>query len=237
MSKSYEAVARLGVETDSLDLEGEVVREVPLPGELDEGRIDEALAGLTGDIEQVPPQFSAKKVEGEAMHRRARRGEAVELAPVAVTVHELVRTRWSPPELGFTVRCSSGTYVRALARDLGAELGVGAHLTGLRRTAVGDHSVADALTVEELEDPDAVAGAAMTPAAALGHLPAVDLTESDERAIRFGQAIGPGDETAGREGPIRMVREGRLVGVGEWTERGLQPRVVLPAPQPAGEAG
>lgn len=192
LDKTYEAEALLGVETDTLDREGTVVAEHEGWEELDEADIRRALEGLTGTIEQVPPQYSAKKVGGEAMHRKARRGEAVELAPVPVTVHALELVAMELPRVRFTVRCSSGTYVRALARDLGRALGVGAHLTALRRTAVGRFSVADAVSLEGLEDPDAAARARLTPMEAMarvGDVPRVDVDEEQARRLGHGQRV------------------------------------------------
>lgn len=189
MDKTYEAEALLGVETDTLDREGTVVAEHDGWEELDEADIRRAMAELTGTIRQVPPQYSAKKVGGEAMHRKARRGEAVELAPVPVTVHALELVEVELPRVRFSVRCSSGTYVRALARDLGRALGVGGHLTALRRTAVGGFSVDDAVSLEGLEDPDAVARARLTPMAALQHLHRIDVDAGQATRLRHGQRI------------------------------------------------
>lgn len=192
LDKTYEAEALLGVETDTLDLQGEVVAEDGGWADLDEAAIRKALEGLTGTIEQVPPQYSAKKVGGEAMHRKARRGEAVELAPVPVTVHAMEPVEVELPRVRFTVRCSSGTYVRALARDIGKALGVGAHLTALRRTAVGRFPVADAVSLEGLEDGDAVAASRMSPLEAMARVESmrrIDVDEEQATRLRHGQRI------------------------------------------------
>ncbi|NIP58321.1 MAG: tRNA pseudouridine(55) synthase TruB, partial [Gemmatimonadetes bacterium] len=143
LEKSYVAVARLGVGTDTLDPEGAVVERSDSWSELDRARIEEASASFLGRREQVPPQFSAKKVGGEAMYARARRGERVELSPIPVEIHELELLGVDLPDVRLRIRCSSGTYVRALARDLGAALGEPAHLAELRRTAVGSFRVQD----------------------------------------------------------------------------------------------
>jgi tRNA pseudouridine55 synthase len=153
MDKTYEAVARLGVSTDSEDRDGKVVEESDAWQDVRRDDVEHHLAAFRGEILQTPPRFSAKKVAGVAAHRRARRGEEVELTPRPVTIHELEAVAFDPPDLRLRVRCSSGTYVRSLARDLGAALGVGAHLVGLRRTAIGSMFVADAVALDELTDP------------------------------------------------------------------------------------
>jgi tRNA pseudouridine55 synthase len=163
LDKEYEAEARLGIATDTLDRDGNVVAVSERWSEVTEEGLEAALGALRGDIEQVPPQFSAKKVEGERAYKSARDGRRVELPPVPVTVRELTLTGVDLPFVRFRVRCSSGTYVRALARDLGAGLGVGAHLTALRRTAVGPRSVEGALRLDDLGDSALVAGAAVRP--------------------------------------------------------------------------
>lgn len=192
LDKSYEAEALLGVETDTLDREGIVVAEHDGWEELDEGDIRRAMAELTGTIRQVPPQYSAKKVGGEAMHRKARRGEAVELAPVPVTVHVMDLVAMELPRVRFTVRCSSGTYVRALARDLGRALGVGGHLTALRRTAVGSFSVDEAVALAALEDDEAVSAARLSPMEAMERVqavPRIDVDDEQATRLRHGQRI------------------------------------------------
>ncbi|MCC6184710.1 MAG: tRNA pseudouridine(55) synthase TruB [Microthrixaceae bacterium] len=156
LPKTYEAVIRMGVETDSLDADGEVTvtHRMDAP-DLEAGRA--AARQLTGDLQQVPPMVSAKKVDGRRLHELARRGEVVERAPVPVTVTRFdVEATDDPMVVGAVVSCSAGTYVRVLASDLGHALGGGAHLVGLRRTAVGPFDLSDAATLEQLEaDPSA----------------------------------------------------------------------------------
>ena len=153
--KAYDATARLGVATTTDDAEGEVVGAAPA-GHLGDDEIRAALAGFVGDIEQVPTAVSAIKVDGRRAYERVRAGEEVELAARPVTVHELVvhevRAAADVVDVDFSVRCSSGTYVRAIARDLGAALGVGGHLTALRRTAVGAFDLSAACTLDDLAE-------------------------------------------------------------------------------------
>jgi tRNA pseudouridine55 synthase len=151
--KAYDAVVRLGVSTTTDDAEGETVAQTSAAGVTDE-QVRDAFARLVGDIEQVPSAVSAIKVDGKRAYARVRAGESVELEARPVTVHEIsvasVEHRGDVVDVTVSVRCSSGTYIRALARDVGAVLGVGGHLTALRRTAVGPFTLDDAHTLEEL---------------------------------------------------------------------------------------
>jgi tRNA pseudouridine55 synthase len=152
--KTYDATIRLGVTTVTDDAEGEPVSTTPA-GHVDDDSIGRAIAALTGDIDQVPSSVSAIKVNGERAYKRIRAGDTVELAarPVTVSTFDVLETRRTADviDLDVTIECSTGTYVRALARDLGAALGVGGHLTALRRTRVGPYDLAAAHTLEALE--------------------------------------------------------------------------------------
>jgi len=152
--KAYDATIQLGVTTVTDDADGEPVSTTPT-GHVDDAAIGSAVSALTGDISQVPSSVSAIKVDGERAYKRVRDGDTVELAarPVTVSVFAVRATRRTADviDLDVTVECSTGTYVRALARDLGAALGVGGHLTALRRTRVGPYELAEAHTLEALE--------------------------------------------------------------------------------------
>lgn len=226
LDKSYVATARLGVSTSTHDLDGDVVEESPRWRELDERAIRDALEAFQGPILQVPPRFSAKKVRGAAAHRRSRRGETVKLEPVAVEVYEMGEVRCSLPLVTFAVRCSSGTYVRALARDLGKALGTGAHLTALRRTAVGSMSVRDAASASELREKPSPA-AHLSAARALAHLPAVRVGEEDAVRLTLGQAIEPTLEPVPEADPVLALERGTLVAVGVGRDGVLRPRKVF----------
>lgn len=228
LDKSYVAEARLGVETDTLDREGHVVAEHDGWSELSEEDIEVALRAHEGEIDQIPPQYSAKKVGGEAMHRRARRGETVVLEPNRVTVHSIELERVALPSVTFRVRCSTGTYVRALARDVGARLGVGAHLTALRRTRVGDFTVERAVQLEALDDPDAVASALRTPAQAMAHLPGVPIDDDGARRIRHGQRIRASSGDVSPAELVAVVHDGELVAIARLRDGLLEPRKVFP---------
>lgn len=151
LPKTYEATLRLGETTPSHDTETEVVERAD-PAGVTRADVEEVRDDFLGPLDQIPPMYSAVKVDGERLYEKARRGETVERAPRQVRIYELVVTEWSPPELSLRVKCSKGTYVRALARDLGETLGVGAHLTALRRTAVGEFTVEHSWSLDALED-------------------------------------------------------------------------------------
>lgn len=245
LPKSYVAEARLGVETDTLDREGRVVAETDVWAGLTRDEIESATTALVGEIEQVPPQFSAKKVGGEAMHRKARRGETVELPPVPVTIYALEVHEVDLPRVTFSVRCSSGTYVRALARDLGAGLGVGAHLTALRRTAVGGLDVERAASLDALDVVEVVEAARLSPVDALAHLARIEVDADAARRIRHGQRIHHAKESRtaaesrtaqksrvehdGDLEPVLVTRGGELVAVADVEGGVLKPRKVFPA--------
>lgn len=145
--KVYDATIRFGAETDTDDLTGTVTRTAPPP---DIEAVRATLPSLTGEIEQIPPAYSAKKVDGEPAYRAARAGEDVVLRPARVRVDRWQIRAESHDELQVTITCGGGTYIRALARDLGRLTGSAAHLTALRRTQSGPFDVADAVTIDQL---------------------------------------------------------------------------------------
>ena len=236
LDKTYEAEARLGQRTDTLDRDGEVLGSSEGWKELTSAGIEAALAAFRGDIQQVPPQYSAKKVGGERAYHAAREGRTVELEPVGVTIRSLELTAVELPFIRFRVSCSSGTYIRALARDIGEVLQVGAHLTTLRRTAVGAWSVDHALALEGLSDPALVSEAAVAPLAALGHLPSVEVDGDVAARLMLGQAVRladgelPGASPEEPEGlTVAVAHAGELLAIGEADAGVLRPRKVFAA--------
>lgn len=225
LAKSYDAVARLGITTDTEDREGESGEERPGWSDLTRAVVVTAMQGFRGDIDQVPPQFSAKKVDGVAMHQRARRGEHVALAACPITVHDLELRSLDLPFMEFRVRCSSGTYVRSLARDIGEVLGVGAHLTGLRRMSIGAHTLERAITPAQLGDPEAVSKAALSPLDALGHLPVFVVDEKSRDRLAFGQTVDAPETAEG--GCLTVVCDGRLVAIAQVRAGALTPKKVF----------
>ncbi len=186
--KQYDATIRLGTSTTTDDAEGEVtdVADEAALAEITEDRVREVLAGFVGDIEQVPTAVSAIKVDGKRAYARVRDGEQVELKARPVTIHDLTVHAVDLPEVRISVRCSSGTYIRAIARDAGAALGVGGHLSALRRTAVGPFDLDVAATLDELAEGFAVLPIAQ---AARSSFVCLDLEQSDADDVRFGRAL------------------------------------------------
>ncbi|MFE6995124.1 tRNA pseudouridine(55) synthase TruB [Microbacterium sp. NPDC057659] len=187
--KTYEATIRLGQATSTDDAEGEIVSTTD-PGAVPASAIEAGIAALTGEISQVPSAVSAIKVDGRRAYDRVRAGEQVELAAREVTVSrfEVLSERRGDGviDLDVIVDCSSGTYIRALARDLGSGLGVGGHLTALRRSRVGRFDVTDAVTIEQLSDAEP-----MTPAAAAERvLPVLAVSVDEARDLRHGKRLG-----------------------------------------------
>ncbi len=149
LDKTYVAVAVLGATSDTQDLTGQITQtpDVIAP---DGNTVKEALARYAGQIMQTPPMYSAKKIRGKKLYELARKGEEVARAPVPVTIHGLTLDRYAYPELGFTVSCSSGTYIRTLAHDIGQTLGTGAYLRELRRTRISRYDIKDSVTLDDL---------------------------------------------------------------------------------------
>ena len=207
--KRYDATIRLGVTTTTEDAEGEVVETRPTDG-VTEDAVRAVLATFVGEIDQVPSAVSAVKVDGKRAYARVRAGEDVELPARRVTIHSLEVTAIDLPTVEVAVHCSSGTFVRAIARDLGAAVGVGGHLTALRRTSVGPFRLDDARTLEALDD-----GVTMTPIAeaARASFPARDLDETQAGDVRFGRRLDlPLDATTALFAPdgefLALYREG-----------------------------
>ncbi|GAA4591768.1 tRNA pseudouridine(55) synthase TruB [Actinoplanes octamycinicus] len=204
-AKSYAATIRLGESTVTDDAEGEVTATVPAAGVTDEA-IRDGLGRQVGEIDQVPSAVSAIKINGQRAYKRVRDGETVEIPARRVTVHRLDVLDIRRPEgrdvidVDVDVSCSSGTYIRAIARDLGAALGVGGHLTALRRTAVGEMTLDAASTLEQLEElaPDVV-GLPMAEAARRA-FPQRVATEEETRVLRHGGPL----PTVGIDGPYAV---------------------------------
>ena len=233
--KTYDAVVRLGFATDTDDADGRALSEpTPLP---EAGAVLQALEQFRGVIHQVPPAHSAKKVGGHKAYDLARRDQAVELAPVTVTVHALEGARLDGDLLAFTVRATAGFYVRALARDLGTALGGGAHLASLRRTVAGRFRVEDAVPLDEAERLGADVAAHLIPMAeAVGHLPAVTVNAAGLRRAEHGNTLNPNhlehpwipaSGTAAGPGVRILDADGRLLALAHSRGGALHPAVVL----------
>jgi tRNA pseudouridine55 synthase len=216
LPKTYEGVARLGVETDTLDADGIVLRTDDV--EVSSEDVERAFAGLEGVSLQRPPAYSAVKVGGRKSYEAARAGERLELEEREIRVDAFELRSFEPPDLGFRVVCSGGTYVRALLADVGAALGCGAHLTSLRRTAIGPYRVEDAVAPEALERPRPVEEA-------VAHLPRLDLPDEEARAASNGTILAP----AAIDGPYGVFGpDGRLIAIYRDDGSKARPEVVLP---------
>lgn len=247
--KEYEGVIRFGYATDTGDGTGKHLRDfhakaqsTPSPGREE---IESALASLRGEIEQTPPMYSARKVAGQKLYEFARRGEEVERKAVLVTVSKFETLSQDAPlkpnedetwDLAVRVVCSAGTYVRALAEAVGAQLGVGAHLADLRRTRAGEFQIKEAISLErldELKQSDSIAQALISPDAALQHLPSVTLSDDEVRRARNGIDLQFEDAKGSRWSDGQFVRmrgaDGQLIAVGiyEVNRHTLHPSVVI----------
>ncbi len=196
--KRYRATIRFGVATNTLDADGEVTAEKD-PSDLSEARLRPLLPRFMGEIEQIPPMFSALKKGGKPLYKLARAGQTVEVEPRRVTIDSLVWIAWQPPDLTLDISCSPGTYIRSLARDLGQVTGTGAHLAELTRTASGTWSLAEAVPLDIVEREAAKGSSGWQkylhpPDRAVDHLPQVTLDRSLSERITYGQPIEIGSE-------------------------------------------
>lgn len=223
LPKRYEGTIRLGRTTDSGDPTGRVTAETVDAHDLPDDAVRPAMAALTGRYRQTPPAFSAKQRGGERAYVRARRGEAVALDPVEVEVRRFDLTGRDGATLAFAAEVSSGTYLRALARDLGERLGSGAHLTALRRTAVGSFTIAEAAPLPTIGQ----GTAPLRPLReAVAHLPQLGLDADARGRVIHGRPVPAPPELRGR-GPVALVADGELLAVAEPQDGVLAPRVVL----------
>ena len=223
LPKTYTCDIVLGAETTTLDDSGEVVATYDMSS-VTFAQIEAAARGLTGDIMQIPPMVSAVKIDGRRLHELAREGIEVERAPRPVTVHRFTVTPTGEAHIiRAEVECSSGTYVRTLAADLGTALGGGAHLRDLRRTAIGSFSLADALPLASISP-----ASLLTPASALRDYPTIVVTESERLDVGHGKVL-PRDERFVGEGPWVIVDDdGRLLAVYAAHRGGtVKPEVVV----------
>ena len=201
LPKTYEGTGLLGVETDTLDAEGKVVRTAGV--NVDRAALERATAARVGASMQPPPAYSAVKVGGRKLYEAARTGQPVEAAPRPVRVDAFDLLAFDPPRFDFRVTASGGTYVRVLVADVGTDVGTGAHLTRLVRTAIGPFHVRDAVAMGEAGEPLPIE-------AAVAHLPRIDLEAEEADAATHGRILGP----AGIEGPYAVFGSERgLIGV------------------------
>jgi len=220
--KSYTAVIRLGIATDTEDGTGRVIAERSPASWPTVAEVTTTLESFLGVSAQRPPLYSAKHVAGTRSYELARTGKAMALEPVEILVDALELRNWSPPDITVEAVVGKGTYLRALARDVGERLGLPAHCAELRRTRVGPFDVGDAIR------PDAVTAASVrSPAEMMQHLPQVEIAAPAVADVGFGRPVGRTDG-GGTAGPVALVAaDGRLIAVAEAREQVWQPVVVL----------
>ncbi len=228
--KRYWVRIKLGVTTTTADSEGEVVSTRPVDG-IGEEQIRQALEPFRGEIQQIPPMYSALKHKGERLYKLAREGKEVEREPRAVTIHGLELTACDLPEFELDVHCSKGTYVRTLAEDIGEALGCGAHVTALRRTGVGPYGADEMVTLAELEAQaeqarETLDDRLLPVETALAHWPEVRLNPDSTFYMRQGQPVLV--PNAPTEGWVRLFGPDGFIGVGEVLDDGrVAPRRMM----------
>lgn len=217
--KRYVAEILLGIRTDTADAEGNVIAR--RPSSVTRTQAEAALASFRGDIMQIPPMHSALKRDGKPLYELARQGISVERAPRAVRIHSIEMRRFEGERLQIEVHCSKGTYIRSLADDIGEMLGCGAHLTGLRRTAIADFDVGDAVALDKLQLLDAVSrDACLLPVdSLLRGLARVELTALQTERFRHGQALALSGLPS--DGVCRVYGDGHFIGVAEYRSSAL----------------
>ncbi len=232
--KGYLATIRFGATTTTGDAEGEVSATFAVDFSRD--ALEATLATFLGEQLQIPPMYSALKVDGRPLYRLARAGQEVERAPRPIVVHALACIGWEPPLAQVTVTCSKGTYVRVLAEDIGRALGVGAHLAALRRTTTGGFRLEDAITIETLESLDDTARSQrLLPTGALvADLPRLEMAAPQARRFLQGQAV-PVD--AAETGEHAVYAGPRLLGLARVADGVAQPSRVLPGAQAVFDPG
>lgn len=235
--KEYAAIARFGFETDTGDATGSPRPQVQSSKSLSIREIERVLPRFTGKIEQIPPMFSAKKIDGKKLYEHARKGETIERKAVTVTISNLEVTSelTEDPEpgtwnLGLSVACSAGTYIRTLAEDIGRVIGTGAHLAELRRTRAGRFCISQSVTLDELgqhADPSSVL---LSKEVAVEHLPSITLDATRIEKTRNGLSTRTHETKFADSQAVRMLDEKQsLIAIGFYdaTEKFVRPKIVL----------
>lgn len=237
--KAYESEFVLGMATDSGDLDGEVIAQSDASA-ITEAQLGACLAQFSGAIEQIPPMHSALKHQGQPLYKLARQGIEIERRPRAVTISELKMlsfTAGQQARVKLFVRCSKGTYIRSLARDIGQALGVGGHVAALHRTIAGPFVAEQMLTIPEIEElvkenqHDSVEQmqSLLRPVdAGIEHIPAVDISPEQANELYLGRKITASQQV--RKGPVRVMLRAAFIGIAEADGLTLQPKRLVVAP-------
>lgn len=223
--KTYVTTVRLGQTTNTYDADGEVVQTRPVT-HLTPNIIAQALAAFRGPIQQKPPLYSAIKIDGQPLYKLARRGETVAVPPRDVTIYDLSLLALDLPDIELEVTCSSGTYVRSLAYDLGEALGCGGHVAALRRTAVGNFTIQDTVALATLTQ-ETVSNYLLPMATAVAHLPRLNLNAEETEHIQNGRPIGR--EGHQLEADLAQVfgADGRFLGIVTVRHNSWQPHKIF----------
>ena len=225
--RTYRATIRLGARSTTDDPEGERVA-VPGANPPAARAVEHACEAWVGEVLQIPPAYSAKHVDGARAYARARAGERLSLPATPVAIHSIVIDRYAYPDVDLTVHCGPGTYIRALARDLGEALGTGGYCAALRRTRVGPFEIEAALAWQAIADRRAARAALLPPESVVGHLPVAELDEAGGRAALHGRVLPLPDDVPPAAGWVRLRGPGGFLGVGEVKDgKRLQPRRIL----------
>ena len=250
-AKEYEAILRFGFETDTGDRTGSRKSQVSNSESVSIDELENLLAEFRGEIEQTPPMYSAKKIDGKKLYELARKGIEVEREPVKITIYELetietpkrkdgktsekenLDSRLETCDLGIKVACSAGTYIRTLAEDIGRKLGTGAHLAELRRTRAGEFDLSKAVTLEELEvivRAEKLDEYLISMNKAVSHLPQVVLNEEEITDTRNGKKLRCDADEMAENQTVRMIDAAEnLIAIGFYkeAEKSIQPKLVL----------
>jgi tRNA pseudouridine55 synthase len=230
--KAYQAEITFGIVTDTYDAEGTIIRTADATG-LTQEQIEQAVVHFLGPQMQMPPRYSAIKIQGQPAYKRSRAGETVELEPRPIEIFQLQILTWSPPRLTLAIECSKGTYIRSLAYDLGEKLGCGGYLTSLIRTRSGPFSLSESITLEQLAEAvtqGTVEKHLFPPDTALQHYPALKLDNVTTQRVLHGNAFAYHDDNLVIADLARVYdATGHFLAIAIWdAEQGLwQPKKVL----------
>ena len=230
--KAYQAEITFGIITDTYDSEGTIIRTADATG-LTQEQIEQTLAHFLGPQMQMPPRYSAIKIQGQPAYKRSRAGETVELEPRPIEIFQLQILTWLPPHLTLAIECSKGTYIRSLAYDLGEQLGCGGYLTSLIRTRSGPFSLSDSITLEQLAEAvtqGTVANHLFSPDTALQHYPALQIDNTTAQHVLHGNAFAYHDNSLAMANLAQVYdATGHFLAIATWdAEQGLwQPKKVL----------
>jgi tRNA pseudouridine55 synthase len=222
LDKEYRAVIRLGMETDSYDLTGKIINEKPVPDSLSPEKLEMVLEKFQGKIMQAPPAFSALKQNGQPLYKAARQGKPVEVKPRPVEIHGIELEKIILPEITIKVRCSKGTYIRSLAHDLGRELGCGAALAGLVRTAVGEFVLRNAVPGDAGKEEITACAVGMD--RALYFLGSIELDTDKVQRVRYGNSV---EYSAADSKLVKARYSGQLLALGRIQNSTFIPNTVF----------